>query len=301
VDEEIPPEQPTQRLPEPAAPATDGLPEEGISKASRQGRNLKVAAAAGLTLGALALATIFLGRGPFFAFAIVMILLAELEFYFAVRRGGYDPAIALGMIAGGVLMVGAYFRGETAIPLVLFMSLLFTFIWYMTGGTTSNIVNSIGVSVLGVAYAPLLGAFAGLMLRRGDGRGVVLATIGAAVFYDVFAYAGGSRWGKHPLAPSISPKKTVEGAAIATVAILLLGTFIAPQMGPWNYPQAFVFAALVCLFAPIGDLIESRMKRDLGIKDMGALIPGHGGSLDRLDAILFSAPAAYLSLRIFGL
>jgi phosphatidate cytidylyltransferase len=156
VDEEIPPEQPTQRLPEPAAPATGRLPEEGIPRGARQGRNLKVAAAAGLTLGALALATIFLGRGPFFAFAVVMILLAELEFYFAVRRGGYDPAIALGMIAGGVLMVGAYFRGETAIPLVLFMSLLFTFIWYMTGGTTSNIVNSIGVSVLGVAYTPLL-------------------------------------------------------------------------------------------------------------------------------------------------
>jgi phosphatidate cytidylyltransferase len=300
VNEEIPPESPTQRLPERPAPKTDRLSDSGISP-TRQGRNVKVAAAAGLTLGALALGSMFLGRAPFFAFAVVMILIAELEFYFAVRRGGYDPAIALGMIAGGVLMVGAYFRGETAIPLVLFLAMLFTFVWYMAGGTASNVVNSVGVSILGVGYTPLLGAFAGLMLRRPDGRGVVIATIGAAVFYDVFAYAGGSRWGKHQLAPSISPKKTIEGAAIATVAILILGTVIAPQMGPWSYLQAFVFAALVCLFAPLGDLIESRIKRDLGIKDMGALIPGHGGSLDRLDAVLFSAPAAYLSLKIFGL
>lgn len=280
------------------------MPEEPPSEPEtdrRSGRNLKVAAVAGLTLAALAIGAIILGRGPFFVLALVMILIAQAEFYLAVRKAGYDPATALGLVAALVLMAGAYFRGETAIPLVLFLTVVFTFVWFMAGVAKADVATSIGVSILGVAYAPLLGAFAGLMLRRPDGRGVVLATIGAAALYDVFAYAGGSRFGKHPIAPAISPKKTIEGAALATVAILILGTVIAPLLGPWSYIQAFVFAGLICVAAPIGDLVESRIKRDLGIKDIGVLIPGHGGSLDRLDAVLFSAPFAYFSLRLFGL
>lgn len=265
------------------------------------GRNLKVAIAAGLTLAALAIGALVLGTGPFFALAVVLILIAQGEFYLAVRKAGYDPATALGLVAGLMLLVAAYFRGEAAIPLVLFLTVVFIFVWFMAGGSRSNIVISAGVTLLGVAYAPLLGAFAGLILRRPDGRGLMLALIGAAALYDVFAYAGGSRWGRRPLAAAISPRKTVEGALVATAAILVLGTIIVPYLGPWNRAQALLFSALICFFAPVGDLVESMFKRDLGIKDMGALIPGHGGALDRLDAILFCAPAAYLSLKVFGI
>ena len=284
----------TRQIESPAEPTT---PEKPLT-----GRPVKVAVTAGLILAALAVGMLILGPTPFFVFAALMILLAQGEFYAAVKRAGYDPALALGVVSGSVLLFGAYFRGEPAISLIVFLTLLFTFIWYMAGEQKGSLVGSISVTMLGVAYVPLLGVFAALMLRRPqDGRGIILVTIGVVAIYDILAYAGGSRFGRHVMAPKISPNKTWEGVGIATVGILLLGTFVAPVLGPWNFQQAFVFAALMCVTAPVGDLIESMIKRDLGIKDMGMIIPGHGGALDRLDSILFSAPAAYLSLVVFGL
>ncbi|MGH2812373.1 MAG: phosphatidate cytidylyltransferase [Actinomycetota bacterium] len=287
----------TARL-DPDAPTPSTLDEPEV----RPGRPLKIAIAAGLTLAALAIGTLILGSGPFFVLAAMMVLIAQGEFYLAARKGGHAPATALGLMAGAVLLFGAYFRGETAVALVLFLTALFAFVWYLAGDLTRPVFSSVAITMLGVAYPPLLGVFAALILRRpDDGRGIMLAMIGAAAIYDVLAYAGGSRFGRRALAPTISPRKTAEGAAVASIGVLMLGTLLAPLLGPWSFPQAFVFSALICLGAPVGDLVESLIKRDLGIKDMGGLIPGHGGSLDRLDGILFCAPAAYFSLVIFGI
>lgn len=269
-------------------------------------RNIKMAIATGLAIAVIAVVLLLLGRGPFFLLILVLILLAQGEFYFATRKAGYDPATALGLTAGGVMLVGAYLKGEAAIPLVIFLALLFSFVWYM-GSEARGITVSLGITLLGVAYVPLLGSFVVLMLRMpagaegSDGRGIAIVAAGAAALYDVFAYAGGYRWGRRRLSPAISPSKTVEGALIATVGILVAAVLLAPVFGPWSRWQAAVLGLLIAVFAPLGDLFESLIKRDLGIKDMGTIFPGHGGALDRFDAILFAAPAAYLSLRIFGL
>jgi phosphatidate cytidylyltransferase len=290
----------TDRLEVSPAPETQPFVEDTAAPV-RQTRSLKLSIVTGLTLSGLALGTLFLGRGAFFALAFVVILLAQSEFYLATKRAGYEPAIALGLVTGGVLLLGAYLRGEPAAALVLFLGIAFSFIWYLASERRSGNIPSLGITLLGVGYVPLFGAFGALMLRRPDGIGVIIATIGAAALYDTLAYVGGLRWGRRALAKAISPKKTVEGALIATAGTVFVGTLAVPYLGPWSPLEGFAFSALVCLFAPVGDLVESLIKRDLEIKDMGAIFPGHGGALDRLDAILFSALGAYLSLRLFGL
>jgi phosphatidate cytidylyltransferase len=122
----------------------------------------------------------------------------------------------------------------------------------------------------------------------------------ATIAYDVGAYAVGGRSGRTPLAPNISPNKTWEGlvgATVITFAVTLIVQVIF-KMHPWTFGRAFWLAAVVCVAAPLGDLAESMIKRDLGVKDMGRVLPGHGGVLDRIDGLLFVAPAAYYLLRL---
>jgi phosphatidate cytidylyltransferase len=252
-------------------------------------------------LAVLLLGLLFIARGAFFGLIFVVLLLAQSEFYAAARKGGHNPATALGLVAGAVLLAAAYLRGESAAALVVPLFVVFLFVWYLSSDGRANVMTDIAVTLLGVVYIPLLGSFFALMVKRADGPGVVIATIGATAVYDVLAFAGGSLWGRRPLALAISPNKTLEGFGFATVALVILGTAIAPLLGPWNLAQALVFSLTICVAAPLGDLFESMIKRDLGIKDMGSIFPGHGGALDRIDAILFTGPAAYLSLRVFGL
>jgi phosphatidate cytidylyltransferase len=270
------------------------------------GRNLKLAALTGFTLAAAAFGLLAVGPGPFFVLAAVIILGGQAEFYLAARRAGHDPAVPLGLVAGAVLLTGVYLRGERAAGLVLFLTLLFSFIWYLVphGDARDDAAPAadVAITVLGVAYVPLLGSFVALLARHPEhGRGLVMAMIIATAVYDMAAYAGGSRFGRRKLAPTISPNKSVEGAITATLATVALVSVPASVLGPWSIGQAALFCLLVSVAAPMGDLVESMIKRDFGIKDMGTILPGHGGVLDRIDAMLFVAPATYLSLRVFGL
>jgi len=231
----------------------------------------------------------------------VVIIVAQAEFYAAARRAGHHPATALCLVGGAVLLIAVYRRGEAAAALVLFLTLVACFGWFLAGRSQERALTNIAISMLGVFYIPLLGSFVGLLISRPDGAGVTIVALGSAAVYDVYAYAAGSIWGKTPLAPSISPRKTREGAAVATVGIIATAVLVAPWLGPWTYGQAVLVGVFASIFSPLGDLAESMLKRDLRIKDSGAIMPGHGGALDRIDAILFSAPAVYLSLRIFGL
>ncbi|MCA1839106.1 MAG: phosphatidate cytidylyltransferase [Actinomycetota bacterium] len=287
----------TQRL---SGPPTLSQP-SALKAALGPGRDLRRAIVTGVTLAGLVIGLLFLGAKPFFGLAFVVILIAQFEFYRATRAAGHDPAIALGMVAGATMLLGVFTRGEAAAGLVIFLTIVFTIVWYLAHDRHEDFVTDIAITLLGVVYIPLLGSFAGLLATRQDGRGVVIAMIGAAVVYDIFAYAGGSRLGKTPIAPTISPNKTREGAAIATIGTLLVVSLVAPLLGPWHFAQALLFALMVCIVAPLGDLLESMIKRSLDIKDMGAIFPGHGGAFDRIDAILFVAPVAYLSLKVFGL
>ncbi|MGI8427310.1 MAG: phosphatidate cytidylyltransferase [Actinomycetota bacterium] len=263
-------------------------------------RNLRVAIATGVALGGLGAGLLYIGAEAFFGLAFVLLLVAQGEFYQATRKAGHNPATALGLVSGALLLVGVFFKDESAAGIVLFLTLVFCFIWYKAMESKGDLISNIGITMLGVAYVPLLGSFVGLLANRPDGRGVTIVAIGLVALYDTGAYAAGRRFGRKALAPSVSPNKTLEGAAAASVAVVIASTLIAPQLGPWNTLQAGILGCLIALAAPLGDLFESLLKRDLGIKDMGTVIPGHGGALDRIDAMLFVMPVLYFSLILFG-
>ncbi|MDP9242023.1 MAG: phosphatidate cytidylyltransferase [Actinomycetota bacterium] len=266
-------------------------------------RNLPIAFLVGVGLAALAVVAMALGRGPFAIVAGVALLLAQGELYAAMHKGHHQPATALGLLSGALVLAGAYYKGEAGMLAMVGLSLIFTFLWYMAvpAAHRRNTLTGIAMTMLGVIYVPLFGGYLLVTLTSfSSGRALVLAILGLTFLYDTFAYIAGSFWGDHPLAPSISPSKSWEG----TVAILVVVAVSVGAVGAYVDPfkdhvaRALIFGALVAVAAQFGDLAESLIKRDLGVKDMSSILPGHGGLLDRIDAVLFVAPIAFLFLRI---
>jgi len=279
--------------------------EVGTEPERRAGRDVPMAFLTGLVLAALALGALAIGSGAFAIVAGAFVLLAQGEFYFALQKRHYQPATALALVSGALVLGAAYYRGEGAMLAVVGLTIVATFLWYMTVPPQHrrNVVTNIALTVLGVIYIPLLAGYAlvvlELPLEFSDRRGLVLSIIGLAVAYDVAAFVVGTWWGSRPLAPNVSPKKSWEGAIGATfvTAAVAVGA-VAPTVPLLDtIPRAVGLAVVVAIFAPLGDLAESLLKRDLEIKDMGSVLPGHGGVLDRIDALLFVAPAAFMYLR----
>jgi phosphatidate cytidylyltransferase len=147
---------------------------------------------------------------------------------------------------------------------------------------------------------PFLASFVGLLLARPEGRWLVIATVALTVTSDTAAYAVGSRYGRHQLAPSVSPAKSWEGFAGGLLAVLVVAVVIVPRLPGLDLPAALLLGVGVFLAATLGDLTESMVKRDLGIKDLGVSLPGHGGVMERADAVIFALPAAHLLLTAVG-
>lgn len=184
------------------------------------------------------------------------------------------------------------------------IGMMLSVLWYVAAPPVSRrgLVANVAATMLGVIYVPVLVSFALLLLAAPGalGRDLLLTVVGLTVLYDVTAYAIGTLWGNRPLAPTVSPRKSWEGAIGATFVVLFVGIAIVPAIEAFDAARAAGLAIVISIFAPLGDLAESALKRDLGVKDMGSLLPGHGGVLDRIDAILFAAPAAYYFLRLVG-
>lgn len=272
------------------------------NEARRTGRDVPAAFITGLVLAGVALGSLAVGKWAFALTAGAIVLWAQGELYLALQRHHLQPATALGLVSGGLVLGAAYFRGEAAMLSMFVLSVLAAFLWYMAApashrrGTTTNI----GVTVLGIAYVPLMAGFALAMLDLTDGRAVVLSVIGLTFVYDTAAFIVGSWWGNRPLAPTISPKKSLEGAIGATLVVIAVSVgAVAPAVTALNtVGKSVALAVVVAILAPLGDLAESLIKRDLGVKDMGSVLPGHGGVLDRIDSVLFVVPAAFLFLRV---
>jgi phosphatidate cytidylyltransferase len=269
-------------------------------------RNVPVSIATGLGFAAVAVACFELGSVATVALSTVVVVLAAAEAYAAFRRSGSHPATLLGLVATGAAMVAAYSKGVAALPLVLVLLILTSMVWYLVGAERGSPVAGISATVLGFAWVGLLGSFAGLILapsqfpqRHGVAFlfGAVVATVGA----DVGALVIGGWRGRHPLAPHISPHKTWEGLIGGTVLAVLASAAITGHVHPWTPSKAAILGVVVAVVAPLGDLCESLIKRDLGLKDMGSLLPGHGGVLDRVDALLFVLPATYYLVRVLHL
>ena len=184
--------------------------------------------------------------------------------------------------------------------LVLILTVFVTMLWSLFRVVRDRPVGNMSVTLLGVGYIGVLGGTAGLLLAHPNGVGLVLGGIACAVASDVVAYFVGANLGKVPLAPEVSPNKTIEGVVGGFFGSVLIGTIAFGVVGvaPWNgWAMGAILGIVVGALSPLGDLCESMIKRDLGIKDMGVVIPGHGGLLDRFNSLLLVAPATFHYLR----
>ncbi len=249
----------------------------------------------GAAFSGAALVAFLVGPAWVLTLAAAILLFAAAEYFDAVRRVGYRPATVLGLLAVAGLLAGGYARGEAALPLVLGMAMMFTFLWYLTGVIKESPTANVAVTLLGVLWIGVLGSYAALLLRMPHRHGMayLLGAILVTATYDTGAYLGGSLFGKHKLIPSISPNKSWEGLALGTIAAVVVGGLGISIISPWSFVDGIALGLVVSLVAPLGDLAESMVKRDLGLKDMGRILPGHGGVLDRFDAMLFVFPATY--------
>ena len=271
------------------------------SERAGPGRDVPTAFITGIVLAGLAVGAILIGPGAFAIFAGIVVLFAQGEFYLAMQKRHYQPATALGLVSGALVLGAGYYRGENAMLAIMALSLFATFLWYMTVPPQHrrNVVANIAITTLGVVYIPLLAAFALAVLKLPDGEGLTLSIIGLTFVYDTAAFGVGYFWGSRPLAPNISPKKSWEGAIGATLVTIAVAVAVVTQVDLLDsIPNSVGLAVVVALFAPLGDLAESLIKRDLEIKDMGGILPGHGGVMDRIDSVLFVAPAAFIYLRL---
>jgi phosphatidate cytidylyltransferase len=267
-------------------------------KRTRTGRNLPVAAAIGVALGGLVLLTLFTVKATFLAYmgAVVGVGLWEL------RQALADRGISLPLIpilAGGAAMFTlAYWYGAQPALAALAVTVLVLMAWRLPGGP-AGYLRDLSASVFTLAWVPMLGVFVPLMLSMPDGARRTLIFILLAVCSDVGGYFAGIFTGRHPMAPGISPKKTWEGFGGSVAACLAAGAITLPLLLHAHVWQGLILGAVAVAAATLGDLVESMIKRDLEIKDMGRIFPGHGGAMDRLDSLVFVAPVTWLLLAVF--
>jgi phosphatidate cytidylyltransferase len=287
----------------PVAPAAPPAPRPRRRRPQRPpgGRDMQSAVTTGAGLVVLALVLFKIGPAAALVLVAAVVVLAASELFGALQSGGYHPATLPGLVATAGLVLGAYARGEAAIPIVLGLAAVFTLLWFLLGPHVPHPTMQAGVTVLGVLYVGLLGSFAALILTLPNGVGVLIGVIVATAANDVGALVVGQQVGRAPIAPEVSPNKTVEGVlggGVASVILtpLLLGMVF--NLHPWDTGSAVGLALCVAVAAPLGDLCESMIKRDLGIKDMGTVLPGHGGFLDRFDGLLFALPVAFYLCRL---
>ncbi|MFU8850264.1 phosphatidate cytidylyltransferase [Micromonospora sp. SL1-18] len=298
VGTEPAPERPPGRRGRGRRRASVDRPATAQPAASRAGRNLPAAIGVGLALGAAIVVPLIFYPLAFLAVIAAAVAIGTWEMARAVRRGGAHPPL-VPLIAGGVITVGlGWFAGPDAQSLGLLVTVLGTMIWRLGDGP-GNYQRDLTAATLIAVYVPFLGGFAALLAAApDDGHLRVLVTLVAVVLSDTGGYAAGVAFGKHPMAPTVSPKKSWEGfagsvtAAAAGSALLLWLLF---HVAPW---WGALFGVAIACAAVLGDLAESMIKRDLGVKDMSNLLPGHGGLMDRLDSILFAVPTAYLLLAV---
>jgi len=266
---------------------------------ARTGRNLILAIIIGVAFGGALVASLLFVKWLFVPIALAAGLLGTYELSRALRAGGRRVDVVPQLIAAaGVLFAAA--SGEFWISwVVLIVAVSFIAVWRMIaqmivkdGRTYGDVLADVVVGSFVQIYVPFLTSVAIMLLFQENGQWWVLSFVAIAVAADTCAYAAGLAFGKHPMAPRISPKKTWEGFAGAILGSLLVGVLLAIFLLHLEWWGGLILGATILISATLGDLGESMLKRDLGIKDMSSWLPGHGGLLDRLDSILPSTVPA---------
>ncbi|HEY6472743.1 MAG TPA: phosphatidate cytidylyltransferase [Acidimicrobiales bacterium] len=292
----------TARTSRSTAPRTGNVDSAGTS-----GRDMRTAIAVGVVFGAVALGCFAAGTVATLVLVTAVTLLATAEGYAAFRRAQYHPATLLGLVAVLSLMIETYNKGVAALPLVLVLLVAGSFIWYLARvEPAADPVSGMLSTVFIFVWIGAFGSFAALLLNPTlfpDRHGIafLLAAVIVTVTDDVASLLVGSAMGRHQLAPSISPNKTWEGVIGGGLAAILVAVVVVHFIHPWTVSKALLFGIVVAIVAPLGDLSQSMVKRHLGLKDMGRLLPGHGGVLDRFDGLLFVLPATYFVVKALHL
>ncbi|MFG2600051.1 phosphatidate cytidylyltransferase [Streptomyces sp. NPDC048462] len=284
----------------------DEKPQEPMSTAppppqkKRAGRDLGAAIGVGVGLGAVVVASLFVVKAVFVGVIVVAVVVGlwELTSRLQERKGIKAPLVPLA-VGGAAMVVAGYARGAEGAWAAMALTALAVLVWRMTE-PPEGYLKDVTAGVFAAFYVPFLATFVAMLLTADDGPMRVLTFLLLTVVSDTGAYAVGWRFGKHKLAPRISPGKTREGlfgaVSFAMVAGALCMQFLIDDGSWW---QGLLLGLAVAASATLGDLGESMIKRDLGIKDMGTLLPGHGGIMDRLDSLLPTAPVVWLLMVIF--
>jgi len=287
-----------QGVPTPAASAA-ATPEPAAKKASKAGRNLPAAIGVALLLGAAIIVSLLTVRFLFIGIIAIAIAVGTVEFAGVLRRVADTRVAMIPVLVGGQAMIWlAWPFGRQGALTAFVLTVLACLLWRLPGGA-KGYLRDISASVFAAAYLPLFGAFAAMLVPPSDGVGRVLTFLIGVVASDTGGYIAGVLGGKHPMAPTISPKKTWEGFGGSLVGGVVAGALTLSLLLDGHVWQGVLFGVAIVLTATLGDLVESLIKRDLGVKDMGTLLPGHGGIMDRLDSLLPSAVVSWLLLSAF--
>ncbi|RIK05371.1 MAG: hypothetical protein DCC49_12620 [Acidobacteria bacterium] len=298
--------------PLPGAPAGEETVAEPVPAEAGKKRNAFVAIATGLVFAAVAVGVIIAGPGYFAVLVAVLAIAAQVEFFTAVRHAGFQPAPILSLIGGVAMVWGGATQGAVAVLFGFFATVLATYLWYHFGVIRTSPVANASVTILGAMYLGFLPAIATLVVGAPTPnpawRALIIFFVAVTIASDVGGYAFGSWFGKHKMASSISPKKSVEGyvggfllALVIAAGFGIAGRFLKNSFSYWHLTNALVAGLVVGIAAPLGDLFESMLKRSLEVKDMGSILPGHGGILDRMDSLVISTPAFFGYLYIAAL
>ena len=283
---------------------TDAGPTEPTKKQSRAGRNLPAAIAVGAALGFSVIAILVFVPYVWIGVVAVAMVVATHEVVRRLRTAGYAiPVVPL--LLGGQAMIWLTWPLGAAGALGAFGgTVLVCMIWRLLSGGLKdapvNYLRDVSATVFLAAWIPLFGAFGVLLVYPDDGGWRVLCLMLGVVFSDIGGYTAGVLFGKHPMVPAISPKKSWEGLCGSLVfgvtASVLAVTFLLDKPAWVGVPLGL----MLVITGTLGDLVESQVKRDLGIKDMGTVLPGHGGLMDRIDSVLPSAVATWIVLSLLA-
>jgi phosphatidate cytidylyltransferase len=264
----------------------------------RAGRDLSAAIGVGAALVIMIVASLFLLKPTFVAIVVIALGIGVWELSRAFANAGIKIPLLPVLVGGTLMLVSSYYGGMEEASVTMALTVIATLIWRLSDGP-DGFVRDASAGLFSLAYLYLMGAFVLLMLVETDGAQRVLVFIIATIASDIGGYAAGVFLGKHPMAPNISPKKSWEGFAGSLITGIATGIASVTYLLHGEWWVGVILGVAGVVMATLGDLSESLIKRDLGIKDMGSLLPGHGGLMDRLDSLLPAAAVSWLLLSAF--
>ena len=281
-------------------------PLAGRAVRQTQPRSVTMATFTGVLLAAVVGVIFLAGTAPVAVLVLVALGWGAAEAFAAFRTVGAHPATVLGIVAVLTLGVATYNKGQAALGAVTVLTVIFGFLWYLSAEKKIDVLDGIGATFFVYVWIGVLGSFALLLISPrsyvdNHGLAYLFGAVLLTVANDSGALFVGRSLGRRPLNAALSPNKTVGGTIGGTVITLLVGLVILPLVSPWTRTAGLEAAVALSIVVPLGDLFESMVKRTLGIKDLGRLLPGHGGLLDRMDGLLFALPTMFYLTHVLKL